>query len=263
LLFSGRTPGGSNGQRAWSHYTPGGVDPLKNGAWSTIYRLPAVPDPVCQASVIQWKSTHPGHPREWLLFSNPAGGGRTGGTIRLSQDGGLTWPHSRLLYAGSYAYSCLTILDDGSIGVFFERDDYTKITFARVEEGWLLNYDLDSDGDQMPDVWETLHGLNASSATDGASDADGDGASNREEFHAGTDPSSAASRLRVTGFSPFASPPQLSFASVPQRRYRIEQSENLQQWFALGTITADQALMNVEIPEATLPRNFFRVRSEP
>jgi sialidase-1 len=263
LLFSGRTPGGSNGQRAWSHYTPGGVDPLKNGAWSTIYRLPAVPDPVCQASVIQWKSTHAGHPRECLLFSNPAGGGRTGGTIRLSQDGGLTWPHSRLLYAGSYAYSCLTILDDGSIGVFFERDDYTKITFARVEEGWLLNYELDSDGDQMPDAWETLHGLNASSATDGTSDADGDGATNREEFHAGTDPSNVASRLRVTGFSPFASPPQLSFATVPQRRYRIEQSENLQQWFALGTVTADQALMNVEIPEATLPRNFFRVRSEP
>jgi hypothetical protein len=168
-----------------------------------------------------------------------------------------------LLYAGSYAYSCLTILDDSSIGVFFERDDYSKITFARVEEGWLLNYDLDSDGDQMPDAWETLHGLNASSATDGASDADGDGASNNEEFHAGTDPSNATSRLRVTSFSPFASTPKLSFAAVPQRRYSIEQSVNLQQWFALGTITADQALMNVEIPEVTLPRNFFRVHSEP
>ena len=33
LLFSMRTPSGSNGQRAWARYLPGGAVPLKNGTW--------------------------------------------------------------------------------------------------------------------------------------------------------------------------------------------------------------------------------------
>ena len=47
LLFSMRTPSGSNGQRAWVHYTPGGAIPMRDGSWESLYRLPAVPDPVC------------------------------------------------------------------------------------------------------------------------------------------------------------------------------------------------------------------------
>ena len=72
LLFSMRTPSGSNGQRAWAHYTPGGVTPMRDGSWDTLYRLPSVPDPVCQGSVIQWTSTHSGDPREFVVFGNPA-----------------------------------------------------------------------------------------------------------------------------------------------------------------------------------------------
>ncbi|MGA0846268.1 MAG: exo-alpha-sialidase, partial [Luteolibacter sp.] len=199
LLFSARTPSGSNGQRAWSWFTPSSIadqDPLKDGTWSDILRQAAVPDPVCQATVIHWKSRLAGHPREWILFANPATGGRNGMTIRLSQDAGQTWPVSRLLYSGSSAYSSLTILPDGSIGLFFERDNYTKITFARVEEGWLLNQEVDSDSDSIPDAWENLAGTNPN-FDDSQADPDGDGASNAAEWLAGTDPLNRNSSLAI------------------------------------------------------------------
>ena len=270
LLFSGRTPAGSNGQRAWSHFTPAtaaiDVDPLKSGKWSPIYRLPAVPDPVCQATVIQWKSRLAGHPREWILFANPATGGRNGMTLRLSQDGGLTWPVSRLLYAGSSAYSSLTILPDGSIGLFFERDNYTKITFARVEEAWLLGQDLDSDKDGMPDSWEILHDFGVNDSSDATRDPDGDGVTNLSEYLAGTDPVNQASLFRgsVLDFEATAQGNRLilRFEAVPNRSYAIEISDDLHVWQHHRTLAADRASMELEIPSsAGVRRSFIRVRA--
>lgn len=46
----------------------------------------------------------------------------------------------------------------------------------------------DSDGDGMPDDWETKNGLNAKDAGDVVADANGDGYTNIEEFINGTDP---------------------------------------------------------------------------
>lgn len=46
----------------------------------------------------------------------------------------------------------------------------------------------DSDGDSMPDSWESLYGLDALSGSDAGGDPDGDGWSNAEEFRRGTDP---------------------------------------------------------------------------
>jgi len=48
----------------------------------------------------------------------------------------------------------------------------------------------DSDGDGMPDDWETAHGLNPHDPSDATTDLNGDGYSNIEEFINGTDPQS-------------------------------------------------------------------------
>ena len=44
---------------------------------------------------------------------------------------------SRLLYEGSAAYSCLTRLPSGEVGVIFERDNYARLTFAAFPVDWL------------------------------------------------------------------------------------------------------------------------------
>ncbi len=262
LLFSMRTPAGSNGQRAWIRYAPGGETPMRDGTWGDLFRLPAVPDPVCQGSVIQWKSTHRGDPRQMILFGNPASSSsRSNFTLRMSPDGGESWPVSRELYAGSAAYSSICILPDHSVGVLFEKDNYTRITFARVEEAWLMNPEQDSDADGMPDAWELLHGLSPASSGPGA-DSDGDGASDPQEYAAGTDPRDPSSRLRVTRFSTEGGN-VLEWNSIPGRSYVIEGSADLLDWAPIPDIavrTASGPLSSATLAPESGDRRFYRVR---
>jgi sialidase-1 len=105
--------------------------------WSATQNHPTLIEPVCQASLLRHPGT--GDPeRDVFLFSNPATQmARTNGTIRVSRDEGRTWPVSRVLYPGSFAYSCLTSLPDGSIGCLFERDGTKRISFARFTVEWV------------------------------------------------------------------------------------------------------------------------------
>lgn len=108
--------------------------------WSACREDPALIEPVCQAAMIRWTRPSAGKAGKTgpLLFCNPASTRRREQlTIRISRDDGKTWPQSRLLYAGSSAYCSLAVLPNGDVGVLFERDEYRKLTFARLPAGWL------------------------------------------------------------------------------------------------------------------------------
>ena len=99
--------------------------------WSQMRLDSALIEPTCQASLVRY-SYRRGERREWMLFANPASqSGREKMTVRLSLDGGRTWPHSRLLYEPSSAYSCLAVLPDGKVGIVYECDGYQRITFSK------------------------------------------------------------------------------------------------------------------------------------
>jgi hypothetical protein len=79
----------------------------------------------------------------------------------------------------------------------------------------------DSDGDGMQDGWETANGLNPNSNVDAGVDADGDGATNIQEYLAGTNAKDSTSFLRLNISSASPSGQTLSFTAQSQKSYTI------------------------------------------
>jgi sialidase-1 len=96
-------------------------------------------DPACNASLISYSGLEQGHDKPVLLFSNAADSHqRSNMTIKYSLDGGDSWSAGKTIYSGSSAYSSMTILRNGDIGLAFEKDDYSKIVFTRVPLEWII-----------------------------------------------------------------------------------------------------------------------------
>lgn len=104
--------------------------------WSPVEDVPALRDPSCNASILR-HSFGDGAERGVVLYSGPDSLKRDHGTLYLSEDDGATWPTKRVLWPGSFAYSVLTTLPDGTIGCLFETDNYGRIVFARFSLAWL------------------------------------------------------------------------------------------------------------------------------
>ncbi|MCK4998829.1 MAG: exo-alpha-sialidase, partial [Anaerohalosphaera sp.] len=103
----------------------------KNGGetWSDLVDDLSLPEPQCMGSIIKY--TNPDDGKNRLIFACPGTkNGRKQGTIRISYDDGKTWPISKTIVEGHYAYSCLTTLRDGNIGCLYEADSDKTIKFA-------------------------------------------------------------------------------------------------------------------------------------
>lgn len=121
--------------RAYAQSQDGGL------TWSEVRLDQALVEPICQAGLVRYPSEDNGG-LGWLLFSNPASTKRENMTIRLSQDGGRTWPISKPLYAGPSAYSDLAVAADGTICCLYERGEghpYERISLARFALDWLTD----------------------------------------------------------------------------------------------------------------------------
>jgi hypothetical protein len=85
----------------------------------------------------------------------------------------------------------------------------------------------DTDGDGIPDDWETLYGLNPGSNSDRNLDADGDGLSNYAEYLTGGDPTNSASALRLQQTIHPGSSTALSFGATSNRTYSVRYTDSL------------------------------------
>ena len=84
--------------------------------------------PICQSSIIEYGN-------DSLLFSSPVGKYRRNMTLRVSKDGGKTFPIKKLIYKAFSIYSDLTIFEDGTIGLLFEcghKKHLETIAFIRL-----------------------------------------------------------------------------------------------------------------------------------
>ncbi len=129
LMMNMRTQGISQtirpylGYRSISYSSDGGeswTDPISDNELG---------DPICQASIIRYDEDH-------ILFSNPnppvslKRGPRENMTVRLSKDDGTTWSEGLVVYEGPAAYSSLTKISDGKVGLLYEKDK--NIAFAKI-----------------------------------------------------------------------------------------------------------------------------------
>jgi hypothetical protein len=76
----------------------------------------------------------------------------------------------------------------------------------------------DTNGNGLPDGWEAVYGV-----TDPAADSDGDGVSNGQEYMAGTNPTNAASLLRLSSITRQTNGHfVLTWPSIGGTRYRLQ-----------------------------------------
>ena len=109
-------------------------------SWSEPRHDETLIDPHCQASFVRLTDSRDAGSLSRLLFANCASAeARVNGTVRLSYDEGLTWPVAKTIYDGEFAYCCLTVLPDDTIGLLYEGDDYAKLTLARFTLDWLTD----------------------------------------------------------------------------------------------------------------------------
>jgi tartrate-resistant acid phosphatase type 5 len=123
----------------------------------------------------------------------------------------------------------------------------------------------DTDGDGMPDLWELANGFDPGDSSDAALDADGDQASNLQEYLAGTDPNSRDNHLRIETIRLMPSgSSKLEFTALSNKTYAVEFRDELSWggWNVLEGITASSTNRLVEVIDPTTPsgaRRFYRL----
>ena len=120
--------------------------------WPVVYRDDALVSTAVHAGLRVYEAPAGGEWRGLVLFSNPASAvrqkehpyGRYNLTVRWSRDDGRTWSAGRVIYPHPSSYSDLAVLDDGTIGIVYERGAkggtsyWDELQFARFNLEWLF-----------------------------------------------------------------------------------------------------------------------------
>lgn len=112
--------------------------------WKNFKKDDALYDSYCQLSVIKYSKQleYDGQMRDAYVFSNPANESirRNDGTVRIGfyneASDTFEWPYQQLVHKGGYQYSCLTVLPDGQIGLFYEGD-VPNMRFTSFTTDWV------------------------------------------------------------------------------------------------------------------------------
>lgn len=102
----------------------------------------------CNGALISHRDPESG--KHYLLAAGPAGPGRMNGMVWISEDGGKTWPHRKLLIPRSIAYTSMASLPDGSIAMVYESEVYLHGSYKHLRMLKFKVSDVLGHSDPMP-----------------------------------------------------------------------------------------------------------------
>lgn len=195
----------------------------------------------CNVSFPGGLGSVPGQPAEWNSSQYPEAnmfGNLPGSGYYLRHVHGVTF------------FRCTSTVRNGDARPVIATNDVS---------GYLAR--TDTDGDGLPNDWETLH-FSDSSAADPQADADGDGYGNHAEYLAGTNPRDPADRPGLVEGTRNGGAFTAVFRSVPGKRYQAETMDNpgAASWQPFGSIRAASGNTLTVFDSSALDKRLYRLR---
>jgi len=139
-----------------------------------------------------------------------------------------------LVEGNQWTATGLTAGSTHSIRLAYQLSDGRRSPLSDPVSGKTWSEDENFDG--LPDDWQALYwGADASNWKSAKEDTDGDGASNTEEFLAGTNPQDNASVLRTRLVSSAEQGWRLEWNTQPGFLYQVQQAAEAKAWTNVGT----------------------------
>lgn len=162
-----------------------------------------------------------------------------------------------IVTSGSYSLGGLTPNSTHVIRLAYQLQDGRKSPLSQPTSGKTWGEDGNADG--LPDDWQAItYGTDTAKWPIPFADSDQDGATDREEFLAGTDPKSAQSVLR-TSLTSTQQGVLLSWNTRPGAFYQVQSSSDLKEWTNIGAARLAAGETD-SIPVGDQPNNsYYRV----
>ncbi len=230
-----------DGSEVWANNDHSNYSVTVNAAASAVEWIPAAPDN-CFGSTVDVVYT----PNGGILGSAE--------TVNLVYgfffESSTNWTDTAMAPDGT-SWSTRVSIPAGSLKMQIAFTDGENNWDNNNSQNWEISLNAcaitDSDGDKIPDEWETKYGFSNSNAADAMEDTDGDGIINHHEYIAGTNPTNPASLLTLGHEIHTNGMFRLSWPVADSgRRYTVLRSTNL---FS-GTFAVVHSNMIGSIPAA-------------
>ena len=135
-----------------------------------------------------------------------------------------------------------------------------SLATSTIRTNAILTVLLDSNGNGIDDNWESSY-FGSPTGADPDADSDGDTMKNGAEYIAGTNPTNAASYLKVSGIAATSSA-LITFEAVAGRTYTVEYSDDLTNpvWGKVADVTPLTADGPVSVTDANpQPDRYYRL----
>jgi glucose/arabinose dehydrogenase/sugar lactone lactonase YvrE len=247
------------------------LDPQRNIVMTTAWRVALVSTNGNDVTYAGWGPAVTDGPRLLAGFENPRDCALdTFGNIYVSDDvwirkvstNGIVSTLAGTGIAGYASGSGMTAQFDSAAGICVDTNG--NVYVADANNNRIRRISVDSDSDGIPDFEETATSGFIVGLDDRTRDSDGDGQSNADEYIAGTNPLSAASRFKINDANRVGNNLTLSWDACANRMYQLSASSNLISWNVVTNIpNASPGTLSITLTNtgASSVNQFYRLRA--